>query len=431
MEQLSSAQEIATAGSQRVKPDASILFKRYFLLALLLCTWLPIAFFILLAPPEAATGGLAGIKTVFLFLGTAHVPATLFFYTDKEFFGIIKGHKLRYVYLPIFLTLTTGLLFAVLSNVAQAFLLLAYWSWQAFHYGRQNIGVYAFASIAQTGTAPHRAEKMAIDFGTILGILGTFKILGTAVAPTYLYSTFDHLYLFGSVTFAAVLIFSLAVYAKFYRDTTVFKTLFFFTSVTAAFSSFGVTARESESPLRITLVQSVPKGDKMEAIVRAATELGVAHVVPALTARTVVTLEPSRWRDRARRWQRVAKEAAKQCGRAVVPPVDIPRPLADVLALDEPADLRLCLWEGAIDERSGSLPVATLADSLPAALDAGSRIHLLVGPEGGLSREEVESARAHRWTIVGMGPRILRTETAGPAVIAVLQSRFGDLGARR
>ncbi len=78
----------------------------------------------------------------------------------------------------------------------------------------------------------------------------------------------------------------------------------------------GVTSRETESPLRITLVQSVPKGDKMETIVRAATELGVARVVPALTARTVVTLEPSRWRDRARRWQRVAKEAAKQCGRA-------------------------------------------------------------------------------------------------------------------
>ena len=231
MEQLSSAQEIARAGSERIKPDASMLFKRYFLLALLLSTWLPIAFFILLAPPEAATGSLAGIKTVFLFLGTAHVPATLFFYTDKEFFGIIKDHKLRYIYVPICLTLTTGLLFVVLSNVAQAFLLLAYWSWQAFHYGRQNIGVYAFASIAQTGTAPHRAEKMAIDFGTILGILGTFKILGTAVAPTYLHSTFDRLYLFGSVTFAAVLIFSLAVYIKFYRDTTVLKTLFFFTAV--------------------------------------------------------------------------------------------------------------------------------------------------------------------------------------------------------
>jgi len=186
------------------------------------------------------------------------------------------------------------------------------------------------------------------------------------------------------------------------------------------------------SPLAITLVQGVPKGDKMEAIVRAATELGVVRVVPALTARTIVTLEPSRWRDRARRWQRVAKEAAKQCGRAVVPPVEVPRPFADVLALDEPADLQLCLWEGAIgDERSGSVPVATLAASLPAALPSGTHIRLLVGPEGGLSTEEVERARAHRWTIVGMGPRILRTETAGPAVIAVLQSRFGDLGTDR
>ncbi|PYM90419.1 MAG: 16S rRNA (uracil(1498)-N(3))-methyltransferase [Candidatus Rokuibacteriota bacterium] len=197
----------------------------------------------------------------------------------------------------------------------------------------------------------------------------------------------------------------------------------------------GVTSRETESPLRITLLQSVPKGDKMEAIVRAAIELGVARVVPVLTARTIVTLEPGRWRDRARRWQRVAKEAAKQCGRAVVPPVDVPRPLADALALDEPADLRLCLWEGAVSDeprgRQAGVPVATLAASLPADLPSGSRVHLLVGPEGGLSREEAQSACAHHWTIVGVGPRILRTETAGPAIIAVLQSRFGDLGTGR
>ena len=109
----------------------------------------------------------------------------------------------------------------------------------------------------------------------------------------------------------------------------------------------GVATRDVESPLRLTLVQSVPKGDKMEAIVRAATELGAARVVPILTERTIVSLEPARWRERARRWQRVAKEAAKQCGRAVVPPVDAPHPLADFLALEEPADLRLCFWEGA------------------------------------------------------------------------------------
>ena len=195
----------------------------------------------------------------------------------------------------------------------------------------------------------------------------------------------------------------------------------------------GVAAGASESPVQITLVQSVPKGDKMESIVRASTELGVAHVVPVLTTRTVVTLEAGRWRDRARRWQRVAAEAAKQCGRAVIPTVSTPRLLADVLARDEPAELQLCLWEGATTiggpgAESGRPPGSALAASLPPRLPAGARIRLLVGPEGGLSREEVESAQTRGWTIVGVGPRILRTETAGPAIIAVLQARFGDLG---
>jgi len=195
----------------------------------------------------------------------------------------------------------------------------------------------------------------------------------------------------------------------------------------------GVAAGASESPVQITLVQSVPKGDKMESIVRASTELGVAHVVPVLTTRTVVTLEAGRWRDRARRWQRVAAEAAKQCGRAVIPTVTTPRPLAEVLARDEPSELQLCLWEGATTMAGPGAeperpPGRALAASLPPSLPAGARIRLLVGPEGGLSREEVESAQARGWTIVGVGPRILRTETAGPAIIAVLQARFGDLG---
>src|SRR5438128_1643192 len=194
-----------------------------------------------------------------------------------------------------------------------------------------------------------------------------------------------------------------------------------------------VATRETESPVQITLVQSVPKGDKMESIVRASTELGVAQVVPVLTARTVIALEPGRWRDRARRWQRVAKEAAKPGGRAVVPTVNAPRPLADVLARDEPADLRLCLWESAITATGQGgeqtrLPGTTLAASLPLTLPPAARIHLLVGPEGGLSQGEVENAQARGWTIVGVGPRTLRAETAGPAIIAVLQARFGDLG---
>lgn len=197
-----------------------------------------------------------------------------------------------------------------------------------------------------------------------------------------------------------------------------------------------VGATDHESPLRITLVQSVPKGDKMEAIVRASTELGVTRIVPVLTARTIVTLEPGRWRERARRWQRVAREAAKQCHRAVVPPVDPPQPLSDALDRGD-ADLRLCLWEGAagVGEGMGAAQArgfgASLGACLPGTLAPGSHVALLIGPEGGLTRDEVEEARARGWVIVGLGPRIMRTETAGPAILAVLQARFGDLGTGR
>jgi 16S rRNA (uracil1498-N3)-methyltransferase len=172
------------------------------------------------------------------------------------------------------------------------------------------------------------------------------------------------------------------------------------------------------SPLAVTLVQGVPKGDKMEAIVRAATELGVARVRPALCARTVVRLEPARWRERARRWQRVAREAAKQSGRAVIPEVEPPRPLAEWLDAREGEDLALCAWEG------GGAPLAGVL----AAAGTPRAALVVVGPEGGLAGDEVEAARARGLTVVSLGPRILRAETAGPALLAILQSRFGDLG---
>lgn len=208
------------------------LLKRWFLLSLLVSTWLPMAFFILLArTADAAGGSLAGIKLVFLFLGTAHVPATLFFYTDAEFKPIIQQNRRRYIYAPLVLTILTGLVFAFASFVTQAFVLLIYWAWQAFHYGRQNVGIYAFASIAETAKSPTKEERLAIEAGTVLGILGTFKILGTAVAPAYLHRTFDYLYQFGLVAFIGVLIFAVVVYAKSFQRTTLFKTLFFFTSV--------------------------------------------------------------------------------------------------------------------------------------------------------------------------------------------------------
>ena len=182
----------------------------------------------------------------------------------------------------------------------------------------------------------------------------------------------------------------------------------------------GAAPAAAESRLALALVQGVPKGDKMEAIIRATTELGVARILPALTARTVVRAEAAAWRERARRWQRVAKEATKQCGRAVVPSVETPRALADWLASEDPAELRLCLWE-----REG-VPLRRVLDTLPTTPRSAT---VIVGPEGGLAEDEVAAARAAGYTPVTLGQRVLRTETAGPAIVAVLQHRLGDLGA--
>lgn len=178
----------------------------------------------------------------------------------------------------------------------------------------------------------------------------------------------------------------------------------------------------TESPLAVTLAQGVPKGDKMEWIVRTATELGVTRVIPLLTERTIVRLEPGRWRDRSRRWQRVAKEAAKQCGRGTIPTVDAPRSIQDLSDGDPTADVTLCLWEG---ERRG------LSEILDATARPVASALLVVGPEGGLAPREVEMLGARGFTSAGLGPRILRTETAGPVAVSLLQARFGDLGARQ
>ena len=221
----------AIAGSLDARSIGNTLLKRRFLISLLLGTWVPIVFFILLAPRVGANGSLASLKTVFLFLGTAHVPATLFFYADRDFASIRKSHPVRYVYVPIGLILVTGVVFAFASFTIQAFVLLIYWSWQAFHYGRQNTGIYAFASIAETGRAPKKAEKLVIDGATILAILGTFKVLGTPVAPAYLRVSFDYLYQLGFLAFCALAVVSVVVYFKYFQDTSLFKTLFFFTAV--------------------------------------------------------------------------------------------------------------------------------------------------------------------------------------------------------
>ena len=173
----------------------------------------------------------------------------------------------------------------------------------------------------------------------------------------------------------------------------------------------------TESPLDLTLAQGVPKGDKMDGIVRMATELGVTRVIPLLTARTVVRLEPARWPARRARWQRIAKEAAQQSGRAAVPEIEEPRDLAPWAREAGATGLLVCLWE---EEREG------LAARLPAG--PCPRVTVVVGPEGGLAADEVRGLAGAGAVVAGLGPRLLRTETAGAVAVALLQSRYGDLG---
>lgn len=177
------------------------------------------------------------------------------------------------------------------------------------------------------------------------------------------------------------------------------------------------TPLASESPLELTLAQGIPKGDKMDAIVRMVTELGVTRVIPLLTARTVVRPEAARSAARLARWQRIAKEAAQQSGRAAVPEIAAPRDISALARQAGTDGLLVCLWE---EERRG------LASRLPPPPCA--RVTVVVGPEGGLAADEVGALAGAGALVAGLGPRLLRTDTAGVVAVALLQARYGDLG---
>lgn len=173
----------------------------------------------------------------------------------------------------------------------------------------------------------------------------------------------------------------------------------------------------TESPLDLTLAQGIPKGDKMDGIIRMATELGVTRVVPLLTARTVVRLEPARGAARLGRWQRIAKEAAQQSGRAAVPEIVTPREVSPWARQAGAAGMLICLWEEAREGLDKRLPPGPCP-----------RVSVVVGPEGGLTADEVRGLAEAGAVVAGLGPRLLRTETAGAVAVALLQARYGDLG---
>jgi 16S rRNA (uracil1498-N3)-methyltransferase len=170
---------------------------------------------------------------------------------------------------------------------------------------------------------------------------------------------------------------------------------------------------EKESRLNITLLQGIPKGDKMDWIVEKSTELGVTTIIPVITERSQV-----RESRKVQRWQRIADESIKQCGRVKAPNVLQPLTFTATIKLSNNSSLKLILYE---QSKHG------LRHEFKNITQHIDSITLLVGPEGGFSEAEVELARGEGFISVGLGPRILRTETAGIAALSILQFLFGDI----
>lgn len=172
---------------------------------------------------------------------------------------------------------------------------------------------------------------------------------------------------------------------------------------------------ETESSLRVVLAQTLSKGDRMDYAVQKAVEMGVSEIVPLTTERCDVKLKGDREDKRLRHWQQVAISAAEQCGRARVPEIQPVMTVQQWLEHARACDLRLVLHHRT--ERSLN------------TLEKPSSIALMIGPEGGLTAEEIALAEDNGFLPVALGPRVLRTETAPVAAIALCQWLWGDIGA--
>jgi 16S rRNA (uracil1498-N3)-methyltransferase len=172
---------------------------------------------------------------------------------------------------------------------------------------------------------------------------------------------------------------------------------------------------DRESPLDITLVQCVPRGDRMDFIVQKATELGVERIVPVLSQRSVVRLNKEQAESKAVHWRAVAVSACEQCGRTRLPAIEAAQPLLNYLG----------------EAAQGTGPRLVFEpDSVPPQRSSDINIvaaEIAIGPEGGFAGDELEAFRVAGFSRVGLGPRVLRTETAAIAAVVWLQARFGDM----
>ncbi len=199
----------------------------------------------------------------------------------------------------------------------------------------------------------------------------------------------------------------------------------------------------SELPVSLILFQALPKSDKMDVIIQKAVELGAAEIVPTRTVRSVMRIDDVKAAKKVQRWQRISEEAAKQSGRGIVPEVHDVVDFNDAIALARRCDRILIPYELCESKGTMKLLNETVAEVLGTGFVCekadepdnrenainryGGSIGIFIGAEGGFERNEVESVCDAGGTMISLGHRILRTETAGPAVLSVLMMIIEEL----
>ncbi|MBW1741236.1 MAG: 16S rRNA (uracil(1498)-N(3))-methyltransferase [Deltaproteobacteria bacterium] len=175
----------------------------------------------------------------------------------------------------------------------------------------------------------------------------------------------------------------------------------------------------TESPVQITIGQALLKARSMDRIVRQVTELGIYAFIPVCAERSVPRPEPGRWAEKEKRWERIARESLKQCGRSQIPRLGPPVSFKTLVGTSKAYDLRIIFHHGKAGLKSRPYP-----------WDTGDmrRVLALIGPEGGFTPEEVKLALEWGFARVSLGPRILKADTAAVAACAILQYAFGDVG---
>lgn len=189
-----------------------------------------------------------------------------------------------------------------------------------------------------------------------------------------------------------------------------------FAEETIVFRIEDVEADAEELPSKIYLFQGLPKSDKMELIIQKAVELGAYEVIPVATKRAVVKLDEKKSVKKVQRWNAIAEGAAKQSGRSIIPKVHEVLTFSEALTYAQTLDVRLIPYEKA----SGMQATRQAVESIR----PGQSVGIFIGPEGGFEEAEVEQAEAIGVLPISLGKRILRTETAGLAVLSILMYRM-------